>query len=337
MIEYLPWSKSVFDFCCHEYRNGHFPVLDIELGGMCNLRCIYCDSPDRTKRFTAKENIYSFIKSERFQWLFICGLGEPAYSFNKKELICLLDLCKRHGVKCSIFTNLTNFDEELYRYIEEEVLFVMFKLDSFKPNVIRRLYGNPSIDICALKNNIDRLLTTVRIRDNCTNVCASIVPTTENYEELPEIISFCFDNNVFPLIGDLEDSGLGKDTYKSLKLSDEQLSTVKSSCFSGEYRVPICPSVLYGIHILNDGSIAVDDLTGLSCHWFWLKEPKIHTIKKVWEFSSYQDIEEHILAYRKLKLPLVRDEVDKNKKLIFGGCGGDIIELLSLYLQVCGS
>ena len=334
MLEYLPWSKNVFESCCAEYRNGHFSVLDIELGGMCNLRCIYCDSPDRTKMFTAKEDVYKFIKSERFQWLFICGLGEPAYSSNKKELIYLLDLCKQHGVKCSIFTNLTNFDEDLFRYIEDEVLYVMFKLDSFKPDVIRKLYGNPSIDICALKDKIDRLLTTVRISDNSTNICASIVPTTENYEELPEIIKFCFDNNVFPLLGELEDSGLGKDTYKCLKLSDEQLSIVKSSCFSEEYRIPICPSVLCGIHILNDGSVAVDELTGLSCHWFWLEEPKIHSIKKVWEFSSYQDIEEHILAYRKRQRPFVRNEVDKNRKLIFGGCGGDIGELLSVYLQV---
>ncbi len=333
MIEYLPWSKMAFDKCCNDYSNGHFPVLDIELGGMCNLKCIYCDSPDRTKMFTAKADVYKFIISERFRWLFICGLGEPAFSSNKDELIRLLNLCKKHGVRCSMFTNLTNFDDELFKYVEDEVLYVMFKLDSLRPNVIKKLYGNPNIDVDSLRNKIDRLLSLVQVRDNCTNICASIVPTTENYKELPSLIDFCAKNNVFPLIGDLEDSGLGKDTYKNLKLSDEQLLLIRAH-LPEEYRIPICPSVLCGIHILYDGTIAVDKSTGLSCHWFWLEEPEIHSLKKAWEYSSYTDIEKDILAYRQERLQFVRDEVVKMKGMVFGGCGGDIKELLGVYLQL---
>ena len=336
MLEYLPWSKTVFERCCNDYSNGHFPVLDIELGGMCNLKCVYCDSPDRIKAFTAKADIYRFVESDRFQWLFICGLGEPTFSTNKDELIHLLDLCKKHNVKCSIFTNLTNFNDELFKYVEDEVLYVMFKLDSLKPDVITRLYGNPDIDIDSLQDKIKHLLSLVKIRNNCSNICASIVPTTENYEELPHLIDFCFENNVFPLIGDLEDSGLGKDTYKSLKLSDKQLSVIKAH-FPEEYRIPICPSVLCGIHILHDGTVAVDELTGLSCHWFWLEEPKIYLMKKVWEYSSCEDIEKEILVYRQDRLQFVKNKVGKIREMVFGGCGGDIKELLGVYLHMHNS
>lgn len=335
MLEYLPWSKTVFERCCNDYSNGHFSVLDIELGGMCNLQCIYCDSPNRVKEFTAKADVYRFVESEHFQWLFICGLGEPTFSTNKDELLYLLALCKKHGVKCSIFTNLTNFDDELFKYVEDEVLYVMFKLDSFKPNVIARLYGNPNIDIDSLQNKIQHLLSLVRIRDNCTNICASIVPTTENFEELPYIIDFCIENSVFPLIGDLEDSGLGKDTYKRLKLSDKQLSVIKAH-FPEEYRIPVCPSVLCGIHILHDGTVAVDELTGLSCHWFWLEEPRIHLMKKVWNYSSYMDIEKNVLEYRQERIRFVKNEAAKAKEMVFGGCGGDIKKLLDVYLQLHG-
>lgn len=333
MLEYLPWSKAVFKDCCNGYVKGHFPILDIELGGICNLRCIYCDSPDRTKVFTAKKDIYKFIESGRFRWLFICGLGEPAFSSNKKELIHILELCKRYGVKCSIFSNLTNFDDELFKFVEDEVLYVMFKLDSLKPDVIKKLYGNPSIDVDSLFMKIRRLLSLVRVENNCTNICASIVPTSENFNELLPLIDFCFENNVFPLIGDLEDSGLGKDTYGKLKLSDEQLMLVKSH-FPEGYRIPICPSVLCGIHILHDGTVAVDEFTGLSCHWFWLEEPKIHQLKKCWEYTSCEEIEKQILKYRRDRMHFVKVKATQLQELVFGGCGGDIKELLDFYLQI---
>ena len=336
MLEYLPWSNAVFESCCNAYSNGHFSILDIELGGMCNLKCIYCDSPDREKTFSAKADVYRFVESERFQWLFICGLGEPTFSANKFDLLYLLELCKKHGVKCSIFTNLTNFDDELFKYVEDEVLYVMFKLDSLKAGVITRLYGNPDIDAKSLQAKIKHLLSLVKIKDNCTNICASIVPTTENYEELPMLIDFCYENNVFPLIGDLEDSGRGKDTYNRLKLSDEQLLVIKAH-FPEEYRIPVCPSVLCGIHILHDGAVAVDELTGLSCHWFWLEEPKIHSLLKACDYSSYHEIEKQILEYRQKRMQFVKNEFEKVTAMVFGGCGGDIKELLGVYLQLHNS
>ena len=52
--------------------------------------------------------------------------------------------------------------------------------------------------------------------------------------------------NIFPLIGDLEDSGKGQNVYKKLKLSNEQLKIIKKE-LSNDYKIPICPSVLFGI------------------------------------------------------------------------------------------
>ena len=333
MLEYLPWSKKVLADCQEKYIAGHFSVLDIELGGMCNLKCVYCDSPDRTKTFTARDNIYNLIKSGRFKWLFICGLGEPTFSDNKDELIRILELCKQYRVKCSMFSNLTNFDEALFKYVEDEVLYVMFKLDSLNADVIKELYGIKATNIQPLFENVQKLLSLVKIKENCTNICASIVPTTKNYDELEALVNFCVENNVFPLVGDLEDSGFGKKAYERLKLSDEELKLVKTK-FLEQYSIPICPSVLYGIHILYDGSIAVDESTGLSCHWFWLHEPQIWTLGKCWEYKSYEDIEQDIFEYRKAKMDYIKEIAPQIEELVFGGCGGDIRKLLIHYIQI---
>lgn len=331
MIEFLPWSKSVLEHSCGVLKNGHFPILDIELGGMCNLRCIYCDSPDRTKKFTAREYIYKIIDLAEIRWLFICGLGEPTFAENKNELINLLSLCKKNNVKCSMFTNMIDFDDELFSYIESDTLYVMFKLDSFHADVIKRIYGDKSLNADDLANKIKKLLSLVKVKDNCTNVCASIVPTTLNYEELIPIVDFCKRNNIFPLLGDLENSGKGRDVYSRLKLSDNQLAEIKKH-MGDSYKIPICPSVLCGIHILHDGTIAVDEFSGLSCHWFWLEEPSVHELNAIWDYPSYNDVEQAVLAYRKSKLELVRQKAATTVPLVFGGCGGDVKELLDIYL-----
>lgn len=333
MYEYLPWSKRVLDKSIVSYKKGIIPILDLELGGGCNLNCIYCDSPDRTKKFTSMREVQNFIESGKIEWVFICGLGEPTFAENKKYLLKILELCKNHKLKCSMFTNLLDFDEQLFDYIDEDVLYVMFKLDSFEEKRIQKLYGNHKIDIDQHQAKIQKLVKLTREKDGCTNLCASIVPTTLNFDELPKIISFCEENNIFPLIGDLEDSGKGQDVYGELKLSDEQLKQVKT-LFNEDYSIPICPSVLCGIHILYDGTVAVDESTGLSCHWFWLTEPCIYQMKKVWEYSSYNEIIDEIRKYRCKKIPMVRESIEHLDNLVFGGCGGDIKTLLEKYVSL---
>lgn len=333
MIEYLPWSKRLLEESIASYKNGLFPILDLELGGGCNLNCIYCDSPDRTKKFSSMNEVKAFIQSGCFTWIFICGLGEPTFAENKVSLLGILELCKKHGVKCSMFTNLLDFNDELFNYIKDDVLYVMFKLDSFKEEKIKRLYGNQKINFEYLQANIKRLVQLTKEKDGYTNVCASIVPTTLNFDELPEIVAFCDRNNIFPLIGDLEDSGKGQNVFSQLKLSDDQLKEVKD-LFEEDYMIPICPSVLCGIHILHDGTVALDESTGLSCHWFWLTEPHIYQMKRVSEFSSHSEIMQEIISYRRDKIPEVRKQIEGLDNLVFGGCGGDIKTLLEVYVEL---
>ena len=332
MIEYLPWSQKTYQEAVEKYKQGKFVILDIELGGMCNLKCVYCDSPDRGKRFSARHNVHMLIESGRFNWLFICGLGEPTFADNKKELLQLLELCKQHHVKCSMFSNMINFDDELFQYVEDGTLYVMFKLDSFDSNKISNLYGT-GIDVDNLQRKIEKLIDLVHVEDNCTNICASIVINQENYNELPQIIEYCEKHSIFPLLGDLEDSGRGRDVFTSLKLSDEDLRIVKDK-MNSTYMIPICPSVLCGIHILYDGSVAVDAFSGLSCHWFWLTEPEVKRFAKIWEYPCIEDVEREILRYRKDNFNAVKERTAITKPLVFGGCGGDIVSLLSTYTSI---
>lgn len=333
VVEFLPWSKLSLDKSSEKLKMKKLPILDIELGGACNLNCIYCDSPDRKKVFSSFEKVRELLRSGEFEWLFICGLGEPTVKENYQYLILILEECKKENIKCSMFTNLVCFDEVIFEYIREEVLYVMFKLDSFKEETIRKIYGRPNLNVQILKEKFEQLISLTRVKNGYTNICASIVPTTLNYSELPQLIEFCEKHDIFPLIGDLEDSGKGKDVYSSLKLTDEQLIKVKE-CFSSDYYIPICPSVLCGIHILFDGLIAVDRKTGLSCHWFWLEEPDIEILGKIDDYSTYDDLANAIFEYRLKRISFVKKYISECSNLIFGGCGGDIGTLLKKYINI---
>ena len=338
MYEYLPWSKHTLNECINNYQKDIFTILDIELSGACNYQCKYCDSPDRSKCFDVKaDNIESLLLSGQIHWIFICGLGEPTFGPNYNQLIKILKIAKSNNVKCSIFTNLSSVTTELLQFIDDEVLYLLFKLDSFNPEYIKRIYGtrNPSNQIA----NINEIAKHVIIRDNYTNIAASIVPNKYNKDEIPEIVSWCLRHNIFPLIAELEQAGEGKNNFDELSLSIEELRKLRSDIFAmnaEETKVPICPAMISGIHINNQGDITVDQATGFSCHWFWLKNPIVKKIGSFNENELWNCYSKKIKDYRISQTESIKEQIDNynNDETVFGGCGGAVRDLLLSHLAI---
>lgn len=337
MLEYLPWAQSTLDNALKKYSKNTFSILDVELGGECNYHCVYCDSPDRKKKckisMVAFENI---IKSNSFDWLFVCGLGEPTFNHNYDILVSLLNLCQRYGVKCSIFSNLSNLTPELIEFVKSKTLYILFKYDSAKIRTVNTLYGikDASKQIEAVKS----LAQYVHVEDGCTNLAASIVPTRMNYDDVITIVKECIELNIFPLLGELEYSGKGEINYENLYLTPDDLNKIKHEIeilLGGEYRIPICPAVINGIHFSADSYITVDNFSGLSCHWFWLEEPKTYKILKFEDSSSLPVITEAIFSYRNKRISYIENYIKYEKDIgsAFGGCGGKISTIFNQYLE----
>lgn len=338
MIEYLPWSKKVYEDCLKDYEKNVFCILDIELGGQCNYHCIYCDSPSREKICKLSlEQIEKAFSTGKIKWVFVCGLGEPTATGNLSLLLKMLNLCKRYDAKCSIFTNLSLLDKDLEEYIRSGVLNILFKYDSFNIQKTMNLYGVPNVNKQLF--NIERIKELACVSGGCTNIAASIVPTQINKDDIIEIVKDCLRNNIYPLIAELENSGDAQNYYKQLALSDEELQGIKikvNELIGEEYIVPVCPSVICGIHIRHDGNVTVDEATGLSCHWFWLEEPKTHIIGD-FNNGEFSNLISKISEYRREKIPFVRNMLlHSARKSVFGGCGGDAIGLLNKYLEIQG-
>lgn len=337
MIEFFPWSKKLLYNSFNNYvETKQLQLLDIELGGSCNFKCVYCDTPKYGHQIKYKiKDLEFFFDKGKPLFVYICGLGEPTVNINRINLIEVLELCRKYNVRCCIFTNLSVIDEDLYTYIDEEILYPIFKLDSFSIDTIKQIY-NVSDELANKQiNNINNIIKHVKVNSGYTNIAASIVPSTLNISEIKLLIKWCYQNNVFPLIGQLEDAGKGHNVFGSLEVTESMLIDLKDyilNCYGEPYEIPICPSVLFGVHINFEGEIIVDGASGLSCHWFWLTEPHI---EKLGQFVGYDinSISQMIIEKRKIHAEKIKKIFHMQKELIFGGCGGDIKHLLDFYIS----
>lgn len=339
MKEFLPWSTETYNVAVEKYCKGRMSILDVQLSGKCNYNCIYCDSPKRNLpceiNFDHLTNLVEADK-ETFDWLFVCGLGEPLWAENREALLTLLRMCEQMNIKCSIFTNGSQIDESILEYIRKGILCPIVKIDTFSLEESVQLYGTPKAH-----KTLDAIKTLFDIgRKNNSNYCtiaASIVPTTQNKTEMLDIVKQCLAHNVFPLIGQLEYAGNAINNYDTLLLSKDELIELKQQIgdyIGGEYHVPICPSVIAGIHIASDGWISVDRRSGLSCSWFWLETPQTKKLCKVNELKTLSEADAAIIRYRNSVYEEMAHLTLEIEEHPFGGCGGNVKSLAESYVKV---
>jgi len=335
MVEYLPWSEFERNISLKFYRQKIFSIMDFELGGDCNLNCIYCDSPDRSIKVTFDINsIERFLKENYFRWLFICGIGEPSAGENYVFFIKLLEMCEKYKLRCSSFTNILNLNGELLNFVEKGILCLKIKLDSLRPERIKYLYGLNHYKV--IIENINIIKEIVMAKEGCTNIAASIVPTKINYDEIDTLIKLCIDNAIFPLIGHLEYSGRAIIKQKELALTDDEhkkMYTMIKEKYNIDYQLPVCPSVTTGIRIDSEGNVILDKETGLTCNWLWLKTPIIQKLKNIETYTCSTEIFDNIFNFRQSKLQNVKELLEK-ETLPSGGCGGDVRKVLEYYLSM---
>ncbi len=334
MYEYAPWAKDTLHRILAISSNC-LPILDIQFGGACNQNCIYCDTPKYDHPCLLDLNsIERIINNGTIQWIYACGLGEPTAKGNVEAFKQILAMCKRMSVKVSVFSNIVNLDDELLDYIANGTLHVLFKLDSFKPEVMQFLYGTDHSQ--TILKNYQRLKEVVRTNNGTTNLGASIVPTSKNYDEIYEIIDWCMENHVYPLLGQLENAGKCAHIFKELELKEDKLLSLRhyiETKYGVNYAIPVCPATISGVHITNTNRVIVDERTGLSCGWFWLDEPKMISIGSITDMT-FEEVTAKIIAYRKSKFA---DVIELAKSLApnpFGGCGGDAKTLLTQYISI---
>lgn len=345
MISYLPWSKQTLSSVLESFVLGNMPILDLELSALCKHRiryggCVYCDSSagvPHSDELTIEEVRLLVLSAQRdldLQWIYGCGLGEPT---DDRKFRALVEFAASRDIYTSVFTNGLNCTKEYLQFLYDHNVCLLIKCDSLNPNVFSRLLGTD--DIRVAKSIYDAIETALDVGFGKLDVAGSsrlalsIVPTQYNKDDILEVVSFCKENNLFPLLGQLEYAGRGKDVFDALALSNDELMKIKRNVeevLGQSYEIPICPAGISGMHITNIGECVVHQDTGLSCPWFDLYDPITVTLGNI-RTVSIKELWASVREYRKKQLKRTLQWMNETEPDIFGGCGGCL--LVSTYLD----
>lgn len=343
MFEYLPWSKRVLNEMIILQKESKIPTLDIELTAKCTgANCIYCDSkPDVSAHgqlgeydFPTMKKIILEAKSCGLKWIYTCGLGEP---MEDNKFWDMLHLLKANDIKISMFSNgVFIHDINIARELKKHNVNIILKMDTFHEKSFNAILGKEGIasKIYAARDYL--IEAGYGNKDGYTDLAFSIVPTRLSIDGIPEVITFAKKYGIFASVGELEQAGevISNNLGESLGISIDEVRKLKNIAdeyIEGTYMRPICPCILTGLHIDNLGNCVVDELTGLNCKWFLLKDP--HTIKLGNIYT--EEIDFLFMKANEYRKACFSNKISEIKKLCdtsytFGGCGGnpkDIIEL----------
>jgi MoaA/NifB/PqqE/SkfB family radical SAM enzyme len=338
-VMYEPWSSKVIERSIDKFANGYLPTLNIELSAKCNHKsCIYCDtqvgfSNQNELSFDQLRSVVDEAKGIGIEWVYICGLGEPT---NDEKFFKLIEYLHEKNIKISIFSNGIGYTKDEIKKLKHNEVNLVLKLDSFNEQIFDSLLGKQGSAKCIYKTLA--LLLEVgyaeRNENNLTDLAFSIVPTKINLHDIPNIIEYCKQNNIFPSVGELECSGKAKESFYKLSPSREELINLKikiDNILDYNYKKPICPSAITGLHITNLGRYVIDEKTGLSCSWYSLKEPTYLEIGRAGDDMKL--VLDRMIKYRMKKWDDMGDLIKNHPPHIFGGCGGDIKTLLHLSIK----
>lgn len=349
--EYELLSRKINTEVEHELVKGYISCLDIQLGGGCNARCIYCDTP--LYRETCEVNlrkVEAMLKTGKIKYIFVCGLGEPTAPTNIEYFKEILRMADFYGAKVSAFSNCIYMDDELFNLINKGVYNVIFKLDSFDPAYRQKTYRISDTLDTQMQANITQLASIAKAnKSSFTQVAASIVASKDNIDYVYDLVKFCIENNIFPKIGLLENAGNSTETFDSKSLSQAQIKQIQSFLKS-EYGIDdlqalkMCPAVLGSIFISNKDKVSLVNGLATSCKWFGLEDNNKEMQHFITEYDSseipndlYYKVVDAILKYRLLQLPFVEEVLGQTNNTIIGGCGGDPRQILANMIRISQS
>jgi len=346
MITYYPWSEKVLKECLSGHTRRELYTLDLELTAKCTqASCIYCDSrPEVGRRHINELNLRETTKlltdgkKLGLKWIYACGLGEPLEDVRFKGLV---EMISKLDARLSLFTNAILIDKEKAKWLYDNRVCLILKLDTFEEETFDKILGKKG----AARRIYDalELLLDVgygkRSENGSTDLAFSIVPTRLNIHDIENVIKFAKENNIFPSVGELERAGrtLEGTTYHDLALDDKETLALKKEVerllWKG-YTRPICPTIITGVHIDNVGNCVVDLETGLNCKWFLLGEPAVRILGNV-RTDELASMFQAVKEYRKKCFDRNSNGVRECESVnyVFGGCGGNPRKIIQLARQ----
>lgn len=255
----------------------------------CQLKCEYCFIEPEKRRtcFTLSDHfnvIDQFVKLGG-KYVKTAIVGEPFldssfYDPKSENKYLLIDYANSRGLFWTSFSNLVAITPEIANELVKKDFSIIGKLNSLNPKVQEGTTGNTGfysekywvkfgkwLIPKYLKNLIDAGFNKEFTESNITytKLGVDIIVTKKNFCDIPEVVRFCLENNIYPDIETLEISGDAEENLETLQLSDEEnkwlyqeLEKIAETEFLEGERKSVsdfCPLFTAGIVYNVDGSV----------------------------------------------------------------------------------
>lgn len=188
-------------------------IAEIEITNECNLNCVFCP---REKLFNIGamdyllcQKIISRLSSDKYEGIYLCGLGEPLLHGHLMEII---KYAKRKGLRVGISTNGLLMDSKIReQFIDSRVDRVDINFPSLKREIYEKMCLGSRFN--QVKRNIDSLLdakSNIQVRIN-------IVVTNLNLKEESKIIQYWSRRKALVNLVPFADRGKPANHFSSLR------------------------------------------------------------------------------------------------------------------------
>lgn len=282
------------------YRDkGQILTIRLETSRVCNLKCKYCCN--RSGQALENEISYDKIKGLVLEAkelgaksIIVIGGGEPTIYPHFKDLISYIH---NNGMVPVIFTNTQTITKELARFLYENNVSVMTKIDSLDGKIQDEMVGvkgaHKKIQI-GLKNLFEVGYGNPK-QDGSLKLGASFVVNRENYKDVTNIWRYCRSHKMFPNLEMMIPNGNAKNIKDELisaaewGVLKEELLHIDQNEFGYTWfpYTPLigvsCFQVMYNLYITVLGDVR--PCSSIHCSSYNIKE---HTLKDIINLPFFQ-------------------------------------------------
>lgn len=204
--------------------DGRPNTLFLSVGEACNLNCRYCYTDPKRLRpncpaLTPEEQDKLLIEAADMgvRYLIIPGPGEPLLYVG---LSALVQKAASLGMYITIITNGTNIDRQLAMFYQELPVSFMVKLNSLNPDNQDYLLGKKGMAE-KIYNAINILIETGFTGYPDTRLAIDTLICKQAIKEVPDIVRFSLNRNIFPVVERLLALGRGLSNRDELEVAEE--------------------------------------------------------------------------------------------------------------------
>jgi len=198
--------------------------ITFELDNTCNLECVMCHEEFSSTIAKAKglERIRHPYNAEFLEQLraYIPKLKVAKFLGGEPFLINIYyeiwDLILELNPKCRINlqTNGTIFNDRVKSYLDRGNFYIGISIDSLQKDRYESIRKNAVFE--DVMSNIDKFIEISRKKNNYVNI--SVCPMQQNRDEIPDLVNFCNQKNVFIYFNTVYTAG-----FAISELSEEEL------------------------------------------------------------------------------------------------------------------